>query len=237
MDFTNPHADTQTLAAIESAIQQAGGSKKRFIFVSGFLIGEPLDTASTEESPTLSEASLQELGHPIGTLLRSRIEAEKQILGSKQYIGVVVRPAMVYGGLKSHWTIHFKNAEEGKVVVYGDGNTAISFVHVDDIVDALVRIVNAEESKVEHQIFALAEPERTTQREVAYALARGTGKELNNLKEETTPIPFSLFRRGDLWINPAKAKNVLGWSPNHNLTRDSQVLYDSWKALGTQATW
>lgn len=44
--------------------------------------------------------------------------------------------------------------------MYGDGNAVISFLHVDDFVEAIIKIVGAETSKVEGQLFTFAEPER-----------------------------------------------------------------------------
>jgi len=241
MDFTNADLDALSEVAISQAVDKAGGHKKRFIFISGFGVNESSNTPIIEESPTRSEESLKALGSAIPifeTLLRGRIATEKRILGAKNYSGTVVRPPVIYGGAKGHWTLHYKNADEGKVVVYGDPNYVISFLHVDDLVDGLIKIITADLSKVEGQVFTFAEPTRTTQAEIAHAWAKGSGKE--GLKEETAPIPIPGFgnQKGHLFVDISKVTNVLGWTPHHNITRDAQLLYDSWKAYGSpEAKW
>ena len=154
--------------------------------------------------------------------------------------------------------------------MYGDENALISFSHVDDVVDGLIKIAEAETSKVEHQIFMCGETKRfffssssllsnsdllsflslftfsflsfflsffffyalsiflfyccslvnliyrTTQKELAYALARGAGKDIKELKVESAPVSFPLLARGNLWVDPSKAKNVLGWTAGHD---------------------
>jgi nucleoside-diphosphate-sugar epimerase len=239
VDFTNINVDQQSLDAIEIAIEKAGGNKKRVIFVSGFFDLDPSNDTLTEESATLSEATKKKLAavNPVlVTYVSNRIEALKKIQAPKNFSAIIVRGAMLYGGLKGHWTIHFKNAEEGKLVVYG-GGTAVGFLHVDDFVDGIVKVTEAEPSKVDNQVFHFVEAEagRISQKEVAEALARGAGKDPKELKEETAPFPLPIL--GSLWGSSLKAKRVLGWTPHHNLARDAKLLFDAWKANDIPATW
>eukprot|EP00026_Physarum_polycephalum_P012522 Phypoly_transcript_12843.p1 GENE.Phypoly_transcript_12843~~Phypoly_transcript_12843.p1 ORF type:complete len:313 (+),score=50.83 Phypoly_transcript_12843:111-1049(+) len=239
LDFTNPHTDIQSVEAISSAIEKAGGNKKRFIFVSGILCNEPGDNI-TEESPNVSDEFLNKIATEaplFESLLRNRLEAEKRVLTAKNYSGVVARGSIIYGRSKAHWTIHFQNADEGKVVVYGNPNALIAFLHVDDFVDGLVKATLAENSKVEGQLFIFAETNKITQKEVAYAWAKGAGKEPKDLKEEASAIPIPLIGRGNFWVDPTKASRVLGWTAVHHLANDAQVLYESWKAYGTPGQW
>jgi len=239
LDFSNTTLDIDSLAALSSAIDQAGGSKKKVVFLTGLLGFEPSDAPLTEISPILSEESLQSPAFSATPFFipyfRNRLETEKRILASQKFSGVIANIPMIYGkSTKAHWTIHFKHAEEGKIVSYGDGSLVISFLHIDDCVDGIIKLINAETSKVEHQVFLFAEP-GLSQRDIAHALAKGTGKQ--NLTEENAPFPAPFYGRGHLHVDPSKAKQVLGWTATHDLARDANELYASWKAYGSIPNW
>jgi nucleoside-diphosphate-sugar epimerase len=241
-DYSTLDWEPKLYAAIEKAFAQADGPKKTFIFTSGNMAYESSRQPHTEESPAKSLEFLEKHAPECPMLygiLKERIPIEQKVLHSKTFNGVVVRPPLIYGGEKGRCTVYFQQGEQGKVVVYGKKDTYQSVVHIDDVANAFVRIVEAETEKVKGQIFNLGETTEkpSTLTDFAVALAKGAGCENPAVEYEPWPAWFSAMVDNNSWLDSSKAKRVLGWSAKHNFHTDAKVLYDSWKAYGTPAQW
>lgn len=236
-DYSKPDFETVAQANIIAAIKNAAGKKKKFIFTSGGFVYLPSRELVTEDSPTVTpewiDARVAE--SPILALLKGRVVAEQEVVKSKEWDGVVVRGPMIYGRERGHFTNFFEQAEQGKkVTVFGNGENVYSCVHIDDFAEAYARIVEAEASVVSGQIFHFAEPDPKNQRELALIFASGAGRK----EVEIEYKPWFMPAFDSNWLmDCSKAKRLLGWTPRHNVTRDTQVLFEAWKAYGIPGKW
>ena len=113
-----------------------------------------------------------------------------------------------------------------------------SFLHVDDLVDALVRVIDRRATLPSHTILLLGEPEPLTYDELQHSF----GRLLHDEEWETVQIPKAMARTGawlqdamplteDPFIKPwmidfaddhyaldiSRAKALLGWQPRRSL--------------------
>ncbi|MGH2605284.1 MAG: GDP-mannose 4,6-dehydratase, partial [Anaerolineales bacterium] len=95
--------------------------------------------------------------------------------------------------------------------VYGTGDQTRSFCYIDDLVDGLVRLLNAEGPDV-HGPVNLGNPEEMT----VLALA----EQINRLTGNTAPIRFDPAEPHDPQQRQpdiARARELLGWTPTTDL--------------------
>lgn len=123
----------------------------------------------------------------------------------------VVRPSNVYGprqsaGLEGAVVAVFLDHARagGRLVIHGDGGQTRDFLHVRDLVDALVRLGAAD---APDGTFNVAAGRRTSILELAAAVERATGRTL----ERT----FAPTRAGDVRSSTISAARLrrLGWRP------------------------
>jgi UDP-glucuronate decarboxylase len=102
-------------------------------------------------------------------------------------------------------------ALEGKpVVVHGDGRQSRSFMHVSDLVDAFVRLVN--DPHLDGAILNVGNPDEITVCELAETIIRLTGS--------TSPIVHGPAREGDPQRRRPDIARVMsryGWEPHVGL--------------------
>jgi len=220
-DFDN--VDTTTLNTLLHTSSSA--SKKVLIWTSGVLVYPGSDRVLTEEDPTLSGVS-----DPVMT---PRIRNEGTVLHSSEVYGVVVRPSFVFGGKRGNFYDYFRQAQAGKVVVSGRPDIIWSEVHIDDLVDGYVRIVQAAPSVVGGQILNFADSSRNTNYAIAKAFARTAGYtgEIESGAPNVYPIPEKIIMKTVI-VSNEKPRRLLGWIPRHPLLLDDvEVYYNLWKVL------
>jgi len=219
--------DAAVFAKYYDALQKhtaAGHPKKVLIYTSGGLVLKSNKEEKLNEDSPLTD-------HPF---LQGRIQLEKSVLATKDAHGVVVRPSMVYGGERGHFTTYFQQAEEGKVVVSGDGSNIFSSVHIEDIAYAYVTVVEASHEKVSGQVFNFSDGIKVTTLTIAQTFAAAVG--YKGSFETGKEFPFALFADAYLWYGYEKAEKVLGWKPTRkSILDEALILYKSWKASGAPA--
>lgn len=94
-----------------------------------------------------------------------------------------------------------------KLTMYGDGSQTRSFCYVSDLVDGMIRLMNAEGTDI-HLPVNIGNPGEFTMKELADEVASATGKEI---EIEYLPLPQDDPRQRRPNIERAKA--VLGWEP------------------------
>jgi len=147
---------------------------------------------------------------------------------------------MVVGGEYGHWTTYFEQAEKtGKVKVFGDGNNLIGYGHIDDLVDGIAAVVEAESKLVSGEIFNVTEfdkDKKVTMKDIAVAFARGAGRP--NVEVELVPWePNWAFFDIHIWLDSSKITRVLGWKARHSVMDDTKPLYDAWKQSNKPGVW
>jgi UDP-glucuronate decarboxylase len=95
------------------------------------------------------------------------------------------------------------------LTLYGDGSQTRSFCYVDDLVDGLIRLMNAEGV---HDPVNLGNPGEFSIRELAGEIARRCRRELT-LEYRPLPQDDPTQRRPDI----TRAQSVLGWTPTVDL--------------------
>jgi UDP-glucose 4-epimerase len=185
----------------------SNGKSCRFVFASSCAVyGEPVFLPVTEEHPT----------DPISPYAESKLEAEKFCLGfcEKRFCdAAVLRFFNVYGprqGFSEYSGVIriFMDLcrQRLPLVVYGDGEQSRDFVHVSDVVDALVRSAECEAAVGEVINVGTGEP--TSINELAEAFLELSGLDLEASHEAE--------RAGDVkrsYADTSKAERLLGYHP------------------------
>jgi len=160
-------------------------------------------------------------------LLKDRADHEQLVLSDPNVCGVVIRPSFVFGKKSTHFVGYFAQAHEKGSVTVVMPDVSWSEVHIDDLVDLYVRVVEAPHSTVKAQIFNAADLSRNTNREIAKRFAAHVG--LSSVVEDTKTVR-EMANKTTL-IDCSKARRLLGWIPKHALLFDEiDVMYAAWKA-------
>ncbi len=147
---------------------------------------------------------------------------------------VVVRPGIVYGG--AHGGIpggFFATASKGAAQAIGDGRNRWPMVHIDDLAELYVRLV---ERAPAGSIFNAVDPSRATVKEIASAASRAAGKdgEVSFTALDQARAKFGVFADAlclDQRLSSEKAENDLDWRPRHEgFIADADELFKVWRA-------
>jgi len=162
---------------------------------------------------------------------------EDLVLSTKELRTVVVRPGFVYGGHGGViWPRFFDvDPKAEKLVLTGSPDKRWSWVHVDDLGDAYVKVAQAG-SVVDYHIFNLAAQDNPTYEELKIASAHAAGWTGTRDQIVYQEVPGHEDRlknwETNVIINPRKATDVLGWQPAHiGVLNEIKTYYNSWKAL------
>ena len=98
-----------------------------------------------------------------------------------------------------------------ELTIYGDGTQTRSFCYVSDLVDGIVRLMNAEADDI-HMPVNLGNPGEFTMSELAKQVGDATGR---NVKVKHLPLPQDDPRQRK--PNIERAHKLLGWSPHIEL--------------------
>lgn len=207
----------------------------QFVFSSTMLVHAPTDPGQpiTEDSPL----------EPKWAYPPSKVETEKLILEKRGKIPVVLlRIAGVYDDqahlipIANQIQRIYERRLTGKVFP-GDISRGQSFVHLDDVVDAIARVVERRSELPPELTLLVGEPETLSYDE----LQRRIGQLLHDEQGETKQISKGLAKTGawlqdiipgeEPFIKPwmidladdhyeldiSRAKKLLGWEPRHSL--------------------
>lgn len=220
-------ADTLAVdrAAIEALLGVAtrGPKPKTFIYTSGVWVhGDTGDVMVDETTPLAPPRAVQ-----------ARPAIEQLVLEHPHVRGLVIRPGDVYGGRGGLTGMWFESAEKGELRIIGDGRNRWSLVHVDDLADGYVRVV---ESGLSREVFNVTDRSRATVNEIAEAVVRATGGKAGithvPLAEATKQMgAFAECLALNQHVDSRKAVRLLGWQPKHGGFVDGvETYYQAWKA-------
>lgn len=162
--------------------------------------------AATEDD-VVTEDSVPRPGAP----MRWRYDLERLVAEEG---GCVVRPALVYGNGGNALIVDLirDSLARGGAGYLGEGDGALPTVHVEDLADAYVRVVEAEEPGLTATVVG----ETTTSRAIARAIGRLIGR-----PEATSSLPADVVARelptaqwitGHIPVKPTRLHQDLGWS-------------------------
>ena len=109
------------------------------------------------------------------------------------------------GRVVSNFIVQALRGQE--LTVYGDGTQTRSFCYVSDLVDGIVKLMNAQTDDI-HLPVNLGNPAEFTMNELADEVAKATGKEIT-IKYLPLPADDPKQRRPDI----DRAKKLLDWEP------------------------
>ncbi|MCZ4513070.1 NAD(P)H-binding protein, partial [Streptomyces sp. ActVer] len=222
LDMNDPVGGDQRLFAELLAAQERDGRRRHLVFTTGISsygrTGLPLMDENTPGSPE----------SPIGF----RFTLEKELAASG-LAHTVVRPGFMYGGpastsMTGQW---FAAAEAGSPVFYGDTAKRWSWVHVDDLADAYVRILD-NPAAVDGETFVIADDQRLAALDMQRTAVRATGHTGEiALESAEAGGMMQMAADQDELVTSAKAHRLLGWTPRHtSFTDDPTRHYRAWKA-------
>lgn len=146
----------------------------------------------------------QETGIPCCTLMFHNVYGTPIDYGTRSQ----VIPALIRKAINSH---------EEEFIVWGSGNQGRAFIHVSDVVDALILAL---EKGWGHGWIQIGPDHSTTIKEIAYKIAEISGKGLNPIFDTTKPEGDSAR-----YADYTKAKTILGWEPHIDLDAGLRECY------------
>jgi len=128
--------------------------------------------------------------------------------------------------------ILFTLKENEDLVIFGRKEKRWSWVHVDDLADAYVRVAKAGHV-VDGEIFDIAGPWSPTYEELRVTGAKAAGwkgKVVHNPELPKDNFTLMIFEYNAV-TNSQKAFNILGWRETHlGIIAEMSTYFDSWKA-------
>lgn len=197
----------------------ARSRKVRFLYTGGcWLFGSTENSVVTEESPL---SPLPAFAWMVPHLQR--------VLGSEEIDGIVIHPAMVYGGDGGVFRRFEQDARERRPIrIVGGEAVRWPLVHCDDLAD--LYILALERAAPRSSYLGVA-TEGAAVGDIARAVAQRAGiatPALEVMSEDAAAQEFGEWARGyacDQRLSGAKARRDLGWTPKHlGPTRDLMEL-------------
>jgi UDP-glucuronate decarboxylase len=113
------------------------------------------------------------------------------------------------GRVVSNFIVQALKGEE--LTIYGDGNQTRSFCYVSDLVDGLVRLMNAKGEDIQLPV-NMGNPGEFTMNELANEVAKATGREIR-VRHLELPQDDPRQRQPNI----ERARELLGWAPTVQL--------------------
>jgi len=218
---------------IDACIKERVG---RFIFLSTCGVAGDFDDVQDEKAPYNPKTNYE----------KSKMHAEKIVLNSQEALGVSVLRAPIIYGAGSYWIKVIGYVKKNYPII-GNGNNKWQMIYVKDLVDALVFVLEHDDSSGE--IFIPAEEEAFTLKEVYSEVRKQLGLEggpktvpkwiakvisyplliISKLSGKKPLITPATVERGvrNREYNISKIRN-LGWKPKYTL---EQGMRETFKEL------
>lgn len=195
---------------------------KRYILASSCSVyGFREDTILNESSPT----------NPLTTYAKANVMAEKDVLplADDKFTVTVLRFATVYGlSYRMRFDLAINGMvlglfKTGKIPIMRDGTQWRPFIHVKDVANALITVMEANPEKVNNQIFNTGSNEQNYQ---IYSLAK--------LIEEALNIPVEIEWYGSpdkrsYRVNFDKIYKTLNFKPKYTPKDGAKEVYEALK--------
>ncbi|KZT58911.1 NAD(P)-binding protein [Calocera cornea HHB12733] len=161
-------------------------------------------------------------------LVAWRPAVEGAILSNPHVNGIVIRPALLYGGSMSLLEPMFKAAIGGKVEWFGNPGGRFSLIHNDDLAELFVQVGEAGPI-CKGLTFDGANPQSESVEDVLAALARVSGVKDYTYRKPATAFEVALSTAGI--SRPSLARRLFGWSPKKmGLVDGMHIYYPSYVA-------
>jgi len=196
---TDPTEPNRQVLKLIAELSNKYSQKKRYIYTSGILV--------YGDNPDVVDETVP----PKQKLIQARIQFEQEVVTNQDVEGVVIRPPYVYGG-KGGATASFLYHNNGRPLVVGNPDRLSPWLHVDDLADAYVRVVEAPGSVVKGQIYNIG-GEILTEKAVFVAAARAAGAKGEVEYRAPNDSFWEQFRIVTVKLSDKKIRTQLGWEP------------------------
>lgn len=196
---------------------------KVFIYTSGIWVYGPTGSAVADESTPL---------HPIELVKWRPIREEMALQAASQWIKpIIIRPGLVYGGSGGLTGLWFQSAQQGSIVLFGDGSNHLSMIHVEDLAELYVA---AAEQELGPLILNAVDGHYPTAKECADTIGNYLKLPIQHLSKEETQAKLGPLSQGltlDQKISAERACRLLGWRPKHpGFIEGIQEYFNAWKS-------
>lgn len=200
-EFTNPRILNQALQDIDVVFHLAALTRARsareYVTVNGDgtrALMAAIRTSHPRPRRLVSVSSLAAVGpatrgipvepaqipHPITAYGRSKLEGELACLAAAEELEVVIlRPPAVYGPRDRDLYLSFLLAMRGILPVPSGPERHLQFIHVQDLVEAMVRAATAPRAS---GIYHVAEPQAYSWREIGMWIAKAVGRQVRTVR-------------------------------------------------------
>jgi len=206
-------------------LAQQTHTKKRYIYTSGCL------TYGDHGGQVVDETC-----EARGFAWRAAYEQEVIANRGPNLDGAVIRPGWVFGYSFGRYAPWFELADpSAPIVIHGKPDKYISTIHLDDLSDAYVRLVEGASGLVAGEIFDCADDSRLTYEQLRVAFARAAGSKGVVQYAPALSDPFSQASEASVILRTDKIRRVLGWQPRHGpLVDNLPQAFQAWKAYKTK---
>ncbi len=218
--------------------QRARKEPRAFVYTSGVWVLGPTGEKPADETSSTAKAA---------SIVSWRPEMERTVVGASQgrLFAAVVRPGIVFGGRGGLIGGFFESANrEGAAAVVGDGRNRWSPVHVDDLADLYVRIVELSATdrlrnlSPAERLFHGTDGTAETTEEIAAAAARAAGRDgriqvqpLAEARQTMGSLADALAM--DQAVVSPRSEAVLGWRPRFSgFVRNAGEAHAEWASPG-----
>lgn len=221
LDWRHPLETDRALFAALEALPKHTGTQRRLIYMTGCSIyGKLPDAVMDERTEPNPEHALA---------FRRTLEIEALNLDLST---VVLRPGFMYGndGHSSATVDWFLMAKSGDAVFYGDRDKGWSWVHIDDLADAILTVAQGG-AEIDGEVFCLADPFRPRCLEVMRRCLDVAGYHGEIRFAPIAPGERAARFDQNEFITSAKARRVLGWVPRRPGVLDgAAAAFAAWEA-------
>jgi len=172
---------------------------------------------------------------------RTKMEAEKLV---KEKNGIIIRSADVYGPeFEEGYYYLFNKLENGEMPIFGDGKNIIQYIHVNDLIKALLLTLEKGELG---EIYTVAGKDMKTQRELYEIVCKyldvpfvekyksvGLAKFLLKLRVRKPKFMLEYIEKLSVnrIFNLTKVKNELGFEPQIDYENGISEMVENYKKL------
>lgn len=227
IDYRDPVKIDRIFLEALSKIAATGYRKPLLVYTTGCSVYGKVDRLIMDETT---------LGNP-NSPLAFRMEQEKFVLSMESIKKVIVRPGFMYGkdarsSMSGAWfKIGIDANRYGKATYHGDPQKRWSWVHIEDLAQAYVKIAESS-AYIDGEIFCLADEQRIKVLDVMTACVRAAGFDGDIELAPTNQADwFNVASDQNELITSRKAYRMLNWSPRHTGVLDNlETYYQAWIA-------
>jgi nucleoside-diphosphate-sugar epimerase len=224
LDFANPVGTDKMFLETLSKVAKKDSRNRTLIYTTGCSIYGKVPELIMDENTE---------GNPQSPL-SFRMGLEKEVMQLEGYRKIILRPGFFYGknalsGMSADW---FEAGKSGNATYFGDTEKGWSWVHIDDLADAYVKVIEAG-AKVADEIFCIADEQRLKCLDVFTACVRAAGY-TGDIKKAAMPANDWFGNASDQneFVTSHKANAILNWYPKHTgLLDEIDMYYKAWETF------